>query len=57
MERDHAFLPSRFGKRVAQLSGTMPATPAWPPKSLPRLFVKAALAEGARVGLDAGQAN
>ena len=35
----------------------MPATPAWPPKSLPRLFVRAALAEGARVDLDAGQAN
>lgn len=35
----------------------MPATPAWPPKSLPRLFVKTALGEGARVGLDAGQAN
>ena len=24
----------------------MPATPAWPPKSLPRLFVGTALAEG-----------
>ena len=35
----------------------MPATPAWPPKSLPRLFVRAELAEGARVDLDAGQAN
>ena len=35
----------------------MPATPAWPPKSLPRLFVRAQLAEGARVELDAGQAN
>jgi 16S rRNA (uracil1498-N3)-methyltransferase len=35
----------------------MPATPAWPPKSLPRLFVKTALGEGARVELDAGQAN
>jgi 16S rRNA (uracil1498-N3)-methyltransferase len=35
----------------------MPATPAWPPKSLPRLFVREALAEGARVELDAGQAN
>jgi 16S rRNA (uracil1498-N3)-methyltransferase len=35
----------------------MPATPAWPPKSLPRLFVRAALGEGARVELDAGQAN
>jgi len=35
----------------------MPATPAWPPKSLPRLFVRAALGEGARIELDAGQAN
>ena len=35
----------------------MPATPAWPPKSLPRLFVRAPLGEGARVELDAGQAN
>jgi len=35
----------------------MPATPAWPPKSLPRLFVREPLAEGARVELDAGQAN
>jgi 16S rRNA (uracil1498-N3)-methyltransferase len=35
----------------------MPATPAWPPKSLPRLFVTAALGEDARVELDAGQAN
>lgn len=35
----------------------MPAIPAWPPKSLPRLFVRTALAEGARVELDAGQAN
>jgi 16S rRNA (uracil1498-N3)-methyltransferase len=35
----------------------MPTTPAWPPKSLPRLFVAAALAEGAVVDLDGGQAN
>jgi len=35
----------------------MPATPAWPPKSLPRLFVRAPLSEGASVELDAGQAN
>ena len=35
----------------------MPATPAWRPKSLPRLFVRAALGESARVELDAGQAN
>lgn len=35
----------------------MPATPAWPPKSLPRLFIRAALGEGATVELDASQAN
>ena len=35
----------------------MPATPAWPPKSLPRLFVRAPLGEGAAVELDAAQAN
>src|SRR6476646_3844227 len=35
----------------------MPATPAWPPKSLPRLFVRQPLAEEASVALDGGQAN
>ena len=35
----------------------MPATPAWPPKSLPRLFVRQPLGEGAAIELDAGQAN
>jgi 16S rRNA (uracil1498-N3)-methyltransferase len=35
----------------------MPATPAWPPKSLPRLFVRGQLADGALVDLDAAQAN
>lgn len=35
----------------------MPATPAWPPRSLPRLFVREPLSQGARVELDAGQAN
>ncbi len=35
----------------------MPATPAWPPKSMPRLFVPAPLAKGVTVELDAGQAN
>jgi len=35
----------------------MPATPAWPPKSLPRLFVREALGEGTRVDLDTSQAN
>jgi len=35
----------------------MPATPAWPPKSLPRLYVRAPLSLGATVDLDSGQAN
>jgi 16S rRNA (uracil1498-N3)-methyltransferase len=35
----------------------MPATPAWPPKSLPRLFVRAQLGEGVRADLDPSQAN
>ena len=35
----------------------MPATPAWPPKSLPRLFVRQPLNDGAFVDLDAAQAN
>jgi 16S rRNA (uracil1498-N3)-methyltransferase len=35
----------------------MPATPAWPPKSLPRLYVREPLGAGARIELDAGQAN
>jgi 16S rRNA (uracil1498-N3)-methyltransferase len=35
----------------------MPATPAWPPKSLPRLFVRRPLSEGASIALDPAQAN
>jgi len=35
----------------------MPATPAWPPKSLPRLYLATPLGAGMRVDLDAGQAN
>jgi 16S rRNA (uracil1498-N3)-methyltransferase len=35
----------------------MPATTAWPPKSLPRLFVRTPLGDGVRIELDAGQAN
>jgi 16S rRNA (uracil1498-N3)-methyltransferase len=35
----------------------MPATPAWPLKSAPRLFVRSALDQGAQVELDPGQAN
>jgi len=35
----------------------MPATPAWPPASLPRLFVAEGLAEGARVTLEGAPAH
>lgn len=35
----------------------MPATPAWPPRSAPRLFVAAPLADGAEVVLDGAQAH
>jgi 16S rRNA (uracil1498-N3)-methyltransferase len=35
----------------------MPATPAWPPKSLPRLFVREPLGESVCVEVNAGQAN
>jgi 16S rRNA (uracil1498-N3)-methyltransferase len=35
----------------------MPATPAWPQRSLPRLFIRSPLSEGARIELDGGQAN
>src|SRR6478609_4218666 len=35
----------------------MPATPAWPPKSRPRLFVRTNVGEGANIELDARQAN
>ena len=36
---------------------TMPATPAWPPRSLTRLYVREPLSEGAKVKLNAAQAN
>ena len=35
----------------------MPATPAWPPKSKPRLFVRDPLGDGATVELNAAQAH
>lgn len=35
----------------------MPATPAWPSKSLPRLYVGGPLGPGISIMLDAGQAN
>lgn len=35
----------------------MPATPAWPPKSMPRLYLREPLTAGALVALDPAQAN
>ncbi|MXO47694.1 16S rRNA (uracil(1498)-N(3))-methyltransferase [Erythrobacter vulgaris] len=35
----------------------MPATPAWPPKSAPRLFVATPLSEGAEVRIEGNQAH
>src|SRR3546814_16694809 len=35
----------------------MPATPAWPPQSAPRLYVDAPLGEGAMIPLDGNQAH
>lgn len=35
----------------------MPATPAWPPRSLPRLFIRQPLNEGVSVVLDGPQTN
>ncbi|MBC2665828.1 16S rRNA (uracil(1498)-N(3))-methyltransferase [Novosphingobium flavum] len=35
----------------------MPAVPAWPPKSAPRLFVHVPLAEGAAVAIEGAQAH
>jgi 16S rRNA (uracil1498-N3)-methyltransferase len=35
----------------------MPATPAWPPQSTPRLFVDQPLAQGMQVRVDGGQAH
>ncbi len=39
------------------MHGALIATPAWPAKSLPRLYVREPLAEGATATLDAGQAH
>jgi 16S rRNA (uracil1498-N3)-methyltransferase len=35
----------------------MAATPAWPPRSAPRLFVTGPLAEGGSVAIEGGQAH
>lgn len=43
--------------RDERLGGLMPATPPWPPASLPRLFVDQALSEGLTLTLDGAPAN
>jgi len=35
----------------------MPATPAWPPKSAPRLFVHGPLAQGQAISPESGQSH
>jgi 16S rRNA (uracil1498-N3)-methyltransferase len=40
-----------------ELGESMPATPAWPPSSLPRLYVDQPLTQGAVVTLEAAPAN
>jgi 16S rRNA (uracil1498-N3)-methyltransferase len=39
------------------MSDHLPATPAWPPRSAPRLFVPGPLALGDQVVIDGGQAH
>lgn len=39
------------------MSTSMPATPSWPPGSLPRLFIDAALEDDLEIVIDAAQAN
>jgi 16S rRNA (uracil1498-N3)-methyltransferase len=39
------------------MTAHLPATPAWPPRSAPRLFVAQPLAEGATIALDGPQAH
>ncbi|XHS02129.1 ribosomal RNA small subunit methyltransferase E [Sphingomonas sp. DBB INV C78] len=45
-----------FGRHSRQ-GGIMPATPAWPPASTPRLFIDSALGEGMAVPVDGAAAN
>src|SRR3712207_5171078 len=42
---------------VIGLGGSMPATPAWPPASLPRLYVEQRLGQGGVLTLEGQQAN
>lgn len=39
------------------MSDHLPATPAWPPRSAPRLFVEMPLSDGAQVNIDGAQAH
>ncbi len=39
------------------MSSHLPATPAWPPQSTPRLFVEPLLSDGFEVRIDGGQAH
>src|SRR5688572_6434871 len=47
----------RWPRAWFAVSGRMVATPAWPPSSLPRLFIDQALSEGMALTLDGAQAN
>ena len=47
----------RDGRDRARYDRAMPATPAWPPRSLTRLFVTTPLGAGVSVELDGAQAN
>lgn len=49
-------LPFAFGEQVA-MPAAMPATPAWPPASLPRLFVDQPLAEDGEIRIEGNQAH
>jgi 16S rRNA (uracil1498-N3)-methyltransferase len=46
-----------FARHERVTDSPMPATPAWPPSSLPRLFVDQLLAEGASLTLEGPPAN
>lgn len=50
-------MPLAFAGVKGGYKQRMPATPAWPPASTPRLFVDQALGEGLTLTLDGAQAN
>jgi len=49
--------PAAFARQIECLRSRMPATPAWPPASTPRLFVDQPLRPGMTLVLDGAQAN